>query len=753
MLNKKSVPTHQPRNFSSMMPTTTSTDLTEITGSIEKIVYKDAESGFSVIIVKVSSSESVTAAGVLAEIFQGEIITLRGTWSNHPKFGRQLSVKDYATKIPATTSGIQKYLSSGLIKGIGPKFAEKLVQRFGDKTLEIINENPTLLSSVPGVGPKRAEAIRQAWIDQKEISNVMVFLRSKDVSTAFAVKIFKTYGNQAINIISRNPYRLIDDVWGVGFKSADQIALKLGLEPNSVERVKACFIHSINEAMGIGHLYQELDTAKKQTIALLALPDGDITPLLKQALTELFADGKIKLISHNNLHFIALPYCYNAERNVAKKIKTLNSTPVTVMENFDLQKFYNQVRTPDARGVELNEDQQRGIMSCLQTKIAIITGGPGTGKTTLVKKLLEVLDACRLTVRLAAPTGRAAKRMFEGTGRSSETIHRLLEFTPGSIGFNRNEQNALSLDFLIVDEASMIDIFLMNALLKAMPQRGHLILLGDVDQLPSVGAGNVLQDIIDSATCSVIRLTHIFRQAQDSLIIVNAHRVNHGEFPTTSIPNTKNDFIFIKQDAPEELMGTLHSLYKKRLPMLGIKTEDTMVLAPMNRGTAGNIRINQELQEILNPVKNGSTEIQRFGQLYRQGDRVMQIRNNYDKFVFNGDIGSIIEINTEDQKVVITFGERELDYEFSELNEVTLAYAISIHKSQGSEFSAVIIPIFSQHFVLLQRNLIYTAITRAKRLCILVGQSKAIAMGIRNNKSLKRNTFLKEFLTTSLEAR
>lgn len=731
----------------------TSPDLTEITGSIEKIIYKDADSGFSVIMVKVTSSESVTAAGVLADIFQGETITLHGTWSNHPKFGRQLTVKDYATKMPVTTSGIQKYLASGLIKGIGPKFAEKLVQRFGDKTLEIINDNPALLGSVPGVGPKRAESIRQAWIDQKEVANVMIFLRSKDVSTAFAVKIFKTYGNQAINIISRNPYRLIDDVWGVGFKSADQIALKLGLEPNSVERVKACFIHSINEAMGIGHLYQELDAAKKQTIELLALPNDDITSLLKQALTELFADGKIKLISHDEQHFIALPQCYNAERNVAKKLKVLTTTPATVTADIDLQKLYTQVRAPDTRGVELNEDQQRGIMSCLQSKVAIITGGPGTGKTTLVKKLLELLDECRVSVRLAAPTGRAAKRMFEGTGRSSETIHRLLEFTPGSVGFNRNEQNALSLDFLIVDEASMIDIFLMNALLKAMPQRGHLILLGDVDQLPSVGAGNVLQDIIDSATCSVIRLTHIFRQAQDSLIIVNAHRVNRGEFPTTSIPNTKNDFIFISQDAPEQLMGTLHTLYKKRLPMLGIKPEDAMVLAPMNRGTAGNIRINQELQEVLNPAKPGSVEIQRFGQMYRQGDRVMQIRNNYDKFVFNGDIGTIVNINTEDQKVIVAFGERELDYEFTELNEVTLAYAISIHKSQGSEFGAVIIPIFSQHFVLLQRNLIYTAITRAKRLCILVGQSKAIAMGIRNNKSLKRNTFLKEFLTTSLEAR
>lgn len=731
----------------------TNTDLAEISGSIEKIIYKDGDSGFSVISVKVSPRESITAAGVLADIFQGETITLHGTWTNHPKFGRQLTVKEYATKVPATTSGIQKYLSSGLIKGIGPKFAEKLVQTFGEKTLEIIDNNPALLSSVPGVGPKRAEAIRQAWIDQKEISNVMLFLRSKDVSTAFAVKIFKTYGNQAINIISRNPYRLIDDVWGVGFKSADQIALKLGLAPHSPDRVKAGFIHAINEASGLGHLYLQLEAAKKQTLELLQLESHiDTSALLKQALTELYSDEKIKLISHQDQHFITLPQNYYAERGVAKKIKTLIATPPAKMD-IDLQKLYNQLRLPDSRGIELNEDQQRGIMACFQNKITIITGGPGTGKTTLVKKLLELLDQCHVTIRLAAPTGRAAKRMFEGTGRSTETIHRLLEFMPGTVGFNRNEQNALALDYLIVDEASMIDTFLMHALLKAMPQRGHLIMLGDVDQLPSVGAGNVLHDLIDSGVCTVVRLTHIFRQAQDSLIIVNAHRVNRGEFPTTSLPNAKNDFIYISKDAPEELMGTLHMLYKKRLPMLGIKPEDAMVLAPMNRGTAGNTRINQELQEILNPAKPGSVEIQRFGQLYRVNDRVMQIRNNYEKFVFNGDIGTITQIDEEEQKVTITFGERELDYEFTELNEVTLAYAISIHKSQGSEFGAVIIPIFTQHFVLLQRNLIYTAITRAKRLCILVGQGRAIAMGIKNNKSFKRNTFLKEFLTTDLEAR
>ncbi|MFH0898918.1 MAG: AAA family ATPase, partial [bacterium] len=437
---------------------------------------------------------------------------------------------------------------------------------------------------------------------------------------------------------------------------------------------------------------------------------------------------------------------------IAGKIERLMSKGSS-FECLNFDAIYQQLRKNDGSQLHLNEDQQRGILACLQSKITIITGGPGTGKTTLVKKLLQILEQQRIQFRLAAPTGRAAKRVFESTGKNAETLHRLLEFSPSSMNFIRDEQNALDLNFLIIDEASMIDVFLMHSILKAMPDKGHLVLIGDVDQLPSVGAGNVLKDLISSQKIAVVRLMHIFRQAQDSMIIVNAHRVNRGEFPHSAGSEGKRDFFYLKRDEPVDVFPLLNVIYKKRFPALGIKPDNTVVLVPMNRGTIGTQRLNQELQMILNPAKQGEKKISRFGTDYKIGDRVMQIRNNYDKFVFNGDIGTISDIDLEDQKMFVAFGDRVLDYDFSELSELVLSYAISIHKSQGSEFDAVIIPIFMQHFILLQRNLIYTAITRAKKMCILVGQAKAIAMGIKNEKGLVRQTFLKEFLTTDLQAR
>ena len=449
---------------------------------------------------------------------------------------------------------------------------------------------------------------------------------------------------------------------------------------------------------------------------------------------------------------ITLPQFYYSEKGIESKIKKLLEQGGCFSHlNFD--EIYQTLRTADASKIQLNEDQQRGILTCLQSKVTIITGGPGTGKTTLVKKLLQVLEEYRIKFRLAAPTGRAAKRMFESTQRSAETLHRLLGFAPGG-GFARNEHNALDVEFLIVDEASMLDVFLMHAILKALPQqKAHLVLLGDVDQLPSVGAGNVLKDLIASGKISVVRLTEIFRQAQDSMIIVNAHRVNNGVFPRSAPTEGKRDFFYLKQDEPGNIFPLLRVIYKKRFPALKIHPDNAVVLVPMNRGVVGTQRLNQELQMILNPAQEGEKKITRFGTEYKIGDRVMQIRNNYDKFVFNGDMGKITDINVVDRKMGVEFGERTLEYDFSELNELTLSYAISIHKSQGSEFDAVIIPIFMQHFILLQRNLIYTAITRAKRLCVLVGQTKAVAMAVNNNKGLKRLTFLKEFLTTDLQAR
>jgi exodeoxyribonuclease V alpha subunit len=469
-------------------------------------------------------------------------------------------------------------------------------------------------------------------------------------------------------------------------------------------------------------------------------------------MNELYRDKKIILVVHQDQFFITLPQFHYSEKSVAQKINNLLSKDL-ILKGIDVDAVYQSLRMPDEKGLMLNEEQQRGIVTCLQSRVAIITGGPGTGKTTMIRRLIEVFERYKVSFKLAAPTGRAAKRMFESTGRSTETLHRLLEFSPGIMNFTRNEMNALECDVLVVDEASMIDIFLMNAIVKALPHNATLLLIGDIDQLPSVGPGNVLHDLIATKRIPTIRLQHIFRQAQDSFIIINAHRVNQGEFPTHPEKGTRSDFVYINKDKPEDLLSLLPLIYNKKLAQRGISAHDTMILTPMNRGVAGAVRLNQELQVILNGQTPQQESVSQFGRTFKVHDRVMQIRNNYDKFVFNGDIGVITSIHKADQKLIIRFGERDLEYDFAELNELMLAYAISIHKSQGSEFQAVIIPLFMQHFILLQRNLIYTAITRAKKLCIIIGQPRALAMGIKNDKGVDRRTFLKELLIDELEIR
>lgn len=724
----------------------------QLVGVIDRVIFSSPENGFSVFALKVNAREVVTVCGSLGTLHQGTQVSLRGTWGFHPKFGRQFQATDCCTQLPASASGIEKYLSSGLIKGIGPKFAQKLVEAFGDQTLEVIDKEPQRLMHVEGVGPKRVEAIINAWNDQKEISRVMVFLRSKDVSPAYAVKIYKAYGNQAIEKMQDNPYCLVDDIWGIGFKTADQIAIKMGLERNSMARVKAGFLYGLSAATEKGSAYAEVTELKKLVLQILEIEIEAESDILKRALTELYQDNKIKLLTHEEKHYLALPQFYFSERGIAQKCLKLLEYRGRLQE-LSMDALYNDLCALPA-GVALNEDQQRGVLSCFQNKVTVITGGPGTGKTTLVKTLIGLLEKHKVRFRLAAPTGRASKRLFESTGKSAETLHRLLEFTPGGVGFARNEQNALECEVLIVDEASMIDIFLMHSVVKALPLNATLVLIGDVDQLPSVGAGNVLNDLIASEKIPVVRLTHIFRQAQNSMIVVNAHRVNKGMFPEAApMPGAQKDFLYLKEDAPENMFTWLRTFYTQKLPKLGIPSDQTIVLTPMNRGVAGTQRLNQELQQIINPVTDPEKQVTQFGTVYSVGDRVMQIRNNYDKFVFNGDIGTIQGIDRAEQQLLIAFGDRELTYEFAELNELTLAYAISIHKSQGSEFSVVIIPIFMQHFILLQRNLIYTAITRSKKLCILIGQPKAVAMGIKNAKGVERITFLKQYLTTKIEAR
>lgn len=719
----------------------------QLSGVIDRILFQNSENGYTVFVVQ--KQESITVTGYLPALHAGAQVLLEGKWVFHPKFGKQFEATSCTVQMPTTVVGLKKYLGSGLIKGIGKVYAEKMVAHFGEQVLEIIDKTPERLKEIPGIGASRIEKITTAWASQREISAIMVFLQEKGASPGFAAKIFKKYGRESIAVINENPYRLADEVWGIGFKMADKIAQNMGFEQSSVKRIKAGIIFSISTATNTGHLYIELEELKKKTLELLELEQQATEASLKMAFHELHDAGKIKLLTHDNRHFVTLAAYYFSEKGVASRIKNLSEHPSKLSFNSD--EIYQQLRMPTANEIELNEDQQRGIMACLQNKITVITGGPGTGKTTLIKKLLTIFEQHHVRYKLAAPTGRAAKRIMEGTGRHALTLHRLLEFDASTMGFAANETNALGLDVLIVDEASMIDIFLAQAILKALPFQAHLILLGDVDQLPAVGAGNFLNDLIASNKITTVKLTHIFRQAQDSLIIVNAHRVNAGEFPTTQSDSGKRDFLFIKENDPTKVQDHLAEIFQSTLKRFSLRASDAIVLVPMHRGIVGTQKINQDLQALINPGNGPS--IQHSGSVYKVGDRVMQLKNNYDKGVFNGDVGSVAEINSEDRTLVLSFDERPVPYEADELDEITLAYAISIHKSQGSEYPAVIIPLFTQHFTLLQRNLVYTALTRAKKLCIVLGQPKAIAMAIKNTKGVERKTFLKEFLTTDLQCR
>lgn len=722
----------------------------ELKGVVDRFLFQSTDdSGFAVLIIKTHARDPITVRGHLPNIQAGQEVHLEGSWVFHPKFGKQFEAIKSITSLPTSVTGLKKYLGSGMIKGIGPAYAEKLVDYFGASILEIIELQPERLEEVPGIGAKRVERIIQSWRDQKEISNIMVFLQDKEISATYAIKIYKQYGQQSIARLRENPYRLAEDIWGIGFKTADTIAYKMGIEKNAPERIRAGIIFAITSALDNGNLYIELESLRTKTCELLELEIEAIRHVIKNALHALHEQGKIKVITHSNTHFVTLSQYYFSEKGVAHRIENLLSKPSQLSCN--IEEIYTKLRVSDESApIALNDDQQRGIMACLQNKITIITGGPGTGKTTLIRKLLETLDSQKLTYKLAAPTGRAAKRMMEGTGRHALTIHRLLEFDFATMAFTHNEQNALAVDFLIIDEASMIDIFLAHAILRAVPAYGHIVFIGDIDQLPSVGAGNFLRDLIASKRAVCIRLAQIFRQAQNSLIVVNAHKVNNGEFPVTFLPEAKRDFIIIKEDDPSQVPNHLKAIFNGTLQKYGIPAEHAMVTVPMNRGLVGTQNINHILQGMLNP-DDTKPAVTRAGTTYREGDRVMQIRNNYDKNVFNGDIGIIERIDLgEDKLIHVNYDERIIVYELDELDELVLAYAISIHKSQGSEFPVIILPLFTQHFALLQRNLVYTAITRAKKLCIMIGQSKALAMALRNNKSQERITFLQEFLTSDL---
>ncbi|NSW91568.1 MAG: ATP-dependent RecD-like DNA helicase [Firmicutes bacterium] len=701
-----------------------------LSGVVERITYCNEENGFSVIKIKSKGfAELVTVVGNLAAVNVGATVRLKGEWKFDSKYGRQFNALEYYETVPATVAGIEKYLGSGLIKGIGPIYSKKIVKQFKEDTIRVIEEEPDRLAQVEGIGPKRLEMIKKAWQEQKEIKNVMLFLQSNGVSTSYAVKIYKTYGNESINIVKSNPFRLADDIWGIGFKTADKIARQLGYDKNSFERCRSGIIYVLNELSNDGHCYAEKGQLIEEAEKILEIDKE----LIESTIYRMIDEGSIIADVDDAIY---LPPFYYSEIGTAKRIKEILSVR-SIYNSFDLTRVLEQVQREC--GIKYDDVQIEAIKTAAKSKFMVLTGGPGTGKTTTTLAIIKVFQKISAKVLLAAPTGRAAKRLSEATGMDAKTIHRLLEYKPPE-GYKKNEENPLDCDVIIIDETSMVDIILMYNLLKAVPDHAIVILVGDVDQLPSVGAGNVLKDIIESGIVNVVRLTRIFRQALGSAIITNAHRINKGEFPILK-GGRNNDFFFIEEEDPQKIVETIKGLCTSRLPLYYKVNpiNDIQVLSPMQRGETGAYNLNLVLQETLNPSE---ISIKYGGTVYKLNDKVMQIKNNYEKNVFNGDIGIITRIDTEDRVVTISFDENEVEYDATELDEIVLAYATTVHKSQGSEFSIVVSPVTTQHYIMLQRNLLYTCVTRAKKAIVLVGTKKAIGIAVSNNKTQKRNTML-----------
>lgn len=709
-----------------------------IGGIVERITYENEENGFCVIKIKSKGySDLVTVVGNLAAVNVGAIIRAKGQWKIDSKFGKQFAAQDYRETIPATVAGIEKYLGSGLIKGIGPAFAKRIVGRFKEDTLRVLEEQSEYLIEVDGIGKKRVEMIKKAWQDQKEIKNVMLFLQSNGVSTAYAVKIYKTYGNKSVEIVTANPFRLADDIWGIGFKTADKIAMQMGFDKNSYERCRAGIVYVLNELSNDGHCYATREQLLEETEKMLELEKTLIDSTLEKVIEE-------RTVIKDEGECIFLPTFYFSELGVARRIKEITSAE-SIYHSTDVKAIINSIEKEEK--ITYDIVQHEAINKAATSKFMVLTGGPGTGKTTTTLAIIKVFQKIGSRILLAAPTGRAAKRMSEATGMESRTIHRLLEFKPPE-GYQRNTDNLLECDVLIIDETSMVDIVLMYNLMKAVPNETVVILVGDIDQLPSVGAGNVLKDIIDSGIVNMVKLTRIFRQAQGSSIITNAHKINHGEFPDLK-GGRLSDFFFIEEDDPLKVVQTIKELCIKRLPNF-YKVDainDIQILCPMQRGETGAHNLNIILQEALN---KSDISIKYGGTIYKTGDKVMQIKNNYDKNVFNGDIGSIESIDLEEKTLVLNFDGNHINYDSTELDEVVLAYATTVHKSQGSEYKIVISPFTIQHYVMLQRNLLYTCVTRAKKIMVLVGTKKAVGIAVRNKKPTQRNTRLAQRLNGNI---
>lgn len=727
----------------------------KIRGVVERITYQNPENGYTVLKCAVKSyKELVTVIGSLLDVNVGSVLLIYGNWKVDSRYGRQFAAESWEETLPATVFGIEKYLGSGLIKGVGPKYAKKIVAQFGIETLEVIETDISRLQEVDGIGKKRIKMIRDSWERQKEIKNVMLFLQDHGVSTSFAAKIYRQYGNESLDKMKENPFQMADDIWGIGFKTADGIAQKLGFAKEAYVRLRSGIMYTLSNLADEGHVFAYQEQLIAKAAELLEAEESSIVMTLDQMIMD--KDLICETVDYNTdqaeMKAIYLPAFYYAEAGVAGKLKRLAQAPAADRLWHALmdarQKTGNESLSIDVSKIqekvhmEYDEIQADAIRKAAVSKVMVLTGGPGTGKTTTTQGIIAAYRSFGLKILLAAPTGRAAKRMTEATGLEAETIHRLLECKPPE-GYQKNEDNPLEGDVLIIDECSMIDMILMNALLKAIPEGMRLILVGDIDQLPSVGAGNVLRDIIDSGVFPVVRLTRIFRQAQSSRIIMNAHAINEGKFP--DISNGKNtDFFYIEKEDPEEAVQEIVRLVKNNLPRY-YKTpwNHIQVLTPMQKGIVGAANLNLALQEALNPQGDG---LRRGGYLFRAGDKVMQIRNNYEKEIFNGDIGTVESVDLQERMLKVNFDQHIIEYEASELDELVHAYATTIHKAQGSEYPIVVMPVLMNHYVMLQRNLIYTGITRAKKVLVIVGTRKALSYAVRNVTVTKRNTFLKERL-------
>jgi exodeoxyribonuclease V alpha subunit len=750
-----------------------------LSGSVERITFYNPENGYSVLRLRpdqhrtpgLSREGIVTAVGNLPEITPGEYLHLQGSWVSHPKHGLQFQIEICEQTTPATLEGLQRYLGSGLIKGIGPHLAERIVGHFGLHTLHVIENSPEQLMQVADIGPKRTSQIAQAWEEQKQVKEIMLFLHGHGVSTNLATKIYKQYGDQALDIVRNDPYRMAWDIYGVGFKTADRIAQALGLPIDHPSRIEAGIIYVLNQLTSEGHVYVPGEELVSRSAELL----GASIELIPPALERLDLDDRIQrelvgvakgrqdrqIQSQTappsgsvregspiyDQPVVYLTPFYISEIGVAEKLRTLSNTIPSSLS--DIPPMFLELDP------ELSEGQRSAIKMAITHPLSVLTGGPGTGKTTCIRALIAVLENANKRYALASPTGRAAKRLSEATGRPASTIHRMLGFTPGE-GFKYNSDKPLKVDMLVVDEASMLDLLLTLHLLKALSPGTHLLFVGDIDQLPSVGAGDILHDIIASDIAPVTRLSVIFRQAAGSDIISNAHRINQGlmpHFPRADQQEQSHaaDFFLFPTEAPEEAADWVLDVVTRRIPdKFGLDPQkDIQVLSPMYRGLAGVDALNERLQAALNPPQRNKAEKVFLGQLFRVGDKMMQTQNNYDKEVFNGDIGYLIEISELEHTLIIDFEGRHVIYDWSEADQVVLAYAVSVHKAQGSEFPGIVIPLVTAHYMMLQRNLLYTAVTRARQLCVLVGSKRAIGMAVHNNKVSQRYSALEWRLTRS----